>query len=190
MTTPAPALVVNDAPGVYIIRCRSNQATYTGSSLRVRSRLQMHLALLRGGCNGVSLLQSDWNTFGEVNFEFLACNVATTMLFQQEEVMTLLNDSLDDFGGYNRMLGNRLWSLSSRIRNSEQKLMRRRKYFEIPGRPVNPRLSEDYVRTFCQRSTPFFKFEPLLAVPLDLAAKRMNLREQLAVFVQIEPGGR
>jgi hypothetical protein len=150
----------------------------------------MHLALLRGGCNGVSLLQSGWNTFGEVNFEFLACNVPSTMLFQQEEVITLLNDSLDDFGGYNRMLGKRLWSLSSRIRNSEQKLIRRRKFSEIPGRPVSPRLSDAYVRTFCQRSTPFFKFEPLLGVQADSAAKRMNLKEQFAVFVQIEPGGR
>ncbi len=61
--------VIGDGPGVYQIKCIANGATYTGSSIRLRSRLQLHVNLLRTGRNGAALMQQDWDAYGESQFE-------------------------------------------------------------------------------------------------------------------------
>lgn len=181
-------LPVEDAPGVYIIRCRVNNATYTGSSLRLRRRLHLHVSLLRAGCSGANLLQRDWDKFGEDEFEFLACHKPPDELLRWEELITLLSDSLDDRGGYNKMLGQSVWSLSARIKNTEVKLIKKRKFSPLPGLTANPRLTSSYLRTFCQGSTPFFKSEPLLTEEMDQTMKRWQLQQHLAEFNRFDPG--
>lgn len=144
--------------------------------------------MLRSGCSGANLLQLDWNTFGEDEFEFLACYKPLDELLYWEELMTLLNDSLDDCGGFNKMLGNRVWSLSSRIKNSEQKLIKKRKFSPLQGLFNNPRLTSAYMRTFCQGSTPFFKSEPLLTAAMEQTTKHLQQKQHLAEFIRFDPG--
>ena len=181
---------IEDEPGVYIIRCRANNATYCGSSVHLRTRLEAHVSLLRRGICLVALLQRDWNTFGEGQFEFLACHRPSSELYFLEEQLTLLSDSMDDNGGYNKMLSNRVWSLSSRIKNSEQKLIKKRKLSPLPGHFGKQRLTSAYMRTFCQGSTPFFKSEPLLlTTAMDPAEKHLQLQAQLAKYSRFEPAG-
>jgi len=179
-------LSVQDMPGVYVIRCRVNNATYTGSSLRLRRRLQLHISLLRTGCNGAQLLQRDWDSFGEDEFEFLACHKPPDEILYWEELLTLLADSLDDCGGYNRMLGQSVWSLSARIKNTEVKLIKKRKFSPLPVPFSNPRLTSSYLRTFCQGSTPFFKSEPLLTAEMDQTTKRLQLQQHLAEYIRFD----
>lgn len=186
MNASEETIPVADKPGIYIIRCRVNGATYAGSSLHLRKRLQSHISQLRANCCLVELLQYDWNFHGEDQFEFLACHKPIDELNNLEESLTLVSDSLDDFGGYNKMLGKRTWSLSSRIKNSEQKLIKRRKFLLLPGYSSNIRLAGSYVRTYCQRSTPFYKSELLLICEMDIATKRLKLQEQLAEFVRFD----
>ena len=175
-----------DSPGVYLIRCLVNNATYCGSSLLVRRRLQLHVSALRAGKCLVALFQRDWNAYGEEQFEFLVCWKPAGELYYWEESLTLLSDSLDDFGGYNKMLGNRVWSLSSRIKNSEVKLIKKRKFSPLPGHYSNPRLTSEYMRTFCQGHTPFFRSEPLLTAEMDQATKSLQLQQHLAEYRRIE----
>lgn len=186
MEIPEMNHVVNDEPGIYIIRCKATNATYTGSSLTLRRRLQSHVYQLRAGNNGAKLLQRDWNRFGEDEFEFLACHKPAKELLEWEELITLLADSLDDFGGYNKMLGQWVWSLSSRIKNTEVKLTKKRKFSPLPALCGNPRLSRSYLRTFCQGSTPFFKSEPLLTTEVDQTEKRLQLQQHLAEYLRFD----
>lgn len=179
----------DDVAGIYIIRCLANNATYTGASLSLRRRLISHLSLLRSGGNGVHLLQLDWDRYGEDQFEFLACQKPPSDLVQWEEVITLLTDSLDDYGGYNRKLGDRVWTLSSRIMNTEQKLIKRGKFSPLTVPYSHPRLNSSYRRTFCQGSTPFFKSEPLLTNAMDRVAKRLKLEAHIAEFVRLDFAG-
>lgn len=175
-----------DSPGVYLIRCLINNATYSGSSLRARRRIQLHVSALRAGNSLADLLQLDWNAYGEEQFEFLVCPKPAGELYYWEESLTLLSDSLDDFGGYNRMLGNRVWSLSSRIKNSEVKLTKKGKFSPLPGHYSNPRLTSAYMRTFCQGNTPFFKSERLLTSAMDQATKSLQLQQHLAEYRRID----
>lgn len=177
---------VQDAPGVYIIRCKANSATYTGSSRRLRKRLQLHVSRLRAGFSDAPLLQRDWDRFGEAEFEFLACHKPVDELYYWEELITVLSDSLDDRGGYNRMLGERVWSLSSRIKNTEAKLTKKRKFSLLPVPSSNLRLTHSYLRTFCQGSTPLFKSEPLLTSEMDQPTKRLQLQQYLAEYVRFD----
>jgi hypothetical protein len=187
MKLPELILSKDDAPGVYIIRCRANNATYCGSSLLLRRRLKLHVSLLRSGRSGANLLQYDWNRFGEDQFEFFGCHKPAADLFRLEESLTLLSDSLDDCGGYNKMLGNRAWSLSSRIKNSEVKLTKQRKFSPLPAHSSNLRLTSAYMRTFCQRSTPFCQSEPWLTNPMAQSAKRSRLQELLIGYSSFSP---
>jgi hypothetical protein len=178
---------LNDHPGVYIIRCKANNATYTGSSLHVRRRLQLHVSLLRTGSCLVALMQKDWNQYGEDQFEFLMFQKPPHELYYWEELITMLADSLDDCGGFNKMLGNRVWSLSSRIKNSEQKLIKKRKLSPLPSLISNERLTSCYLHSFCQGTMPFIKSEPLLTTTMDPALKQSELQKHLASSVRFDP---
>lgn len=141
-------------PGVYLIRCLVNGCSYSGSSNKVRSRVLTHLKALREGKSTSPLLQCDWDRFSEEAFEVLVTRCPVGELLVWEERLTMLSDSLEDNGGYNRMLGKRTWSRSARIRNSEHKLQRQRKFTLLPVLGERLRLHPDYVRTFHQGDAP------------------------------------
>jgi len=123
----------HELAGVYLIRCLANGKTYCGSSLRVEQRLQLHVSLLRTGLSPTKHMQLDWQKHGEGAFEFLWCNKPIDEIHYWEQKITLLTGSLDDHGGYNKMLANSGWTPSSRIRNTESKLYQRGKYSYLPG---------------------------------------------------------
>ena len=57
-------------PGVYMIICLINDYRYYGETSNVSHRLAGHRRDLRRKIHGNNRLQTDWNAFGEDNFEF------------------------------------------------------------------------------------------------------------------------
>ena len=178
---------LSEQAGVYVIRCTANGRSYCGSSVRVEQRLQLHVALLRTGLSPTLHLQEDWRVHGEDAFDFLWCNKPINELLGWEARITLLTGSLDDHGGYNRMVADGSWSPSSRIRNTEVKLHKKRKFCYLPGVDRSLRLNPQYVRTFCQASTSFAKLEPKLMVTIDPATVNADLMAAFEGHVRFQP---
>ena len=57
-------------PGVYMILCLINNYRYYGETSNISTRIAGHKRDLRRKIHGNSRLQTDWNAFGEANFEF------------------------------------------------------------------------------------------------------------------------
>ena len=178
---------LSEQAGVYVIRCTANGRSYCGSSTKVEERLQLHVALLRTGLSPTLHLQKDWKKYGEDAFEFRWCHKPINELLEWEERITLLTGSLDDHGGYNRMVANGSWSPSSRIRNTEVKLHRKRKFSYLPGLDRSQRLNPQYVRSFCQASTSFATLEPELMVTVDPATVSADLMAAFEGHVRFQP---
>lgn len=178
---------LHEQAGVYLIRCLVNGKTYCGSSLRVEERLQLHIALLRTGLSPTLHMQQDWKKYSEDAFDFRWCNKPVDEIFFWEERITFLTSSLDDHGGYNRMVANGAWSPSSRIRNTEAKLHRRGKFSYLPGIDKSQRLNHLYVRTFCQRSTSFAILEPKLMETVDPATVDADMKSAFEGHLRFEP---
>lgn len=75
---PRPTGNLPSSSGIYCIRCKVNDAVYIGETKQRRGisgRCNSHISLLImvvNNQNGVnSVLQYDWNLYGEHNFEFL-----------------------------------------------------------------------------------------------------------------------
>jgi hypothetical protein len=177
----------DDQPGVYVIRCTVNGASYTGSSAKVLNRLRLHVTLLRSGSSRLDHLQRDWDTYGSEAFEMHWCHKPLEELWYWEEAVTMLTDSMIDHGGYNKMLGNRAWSLSSRVRNTEEKLHKTRKFFFLPGVVKSQRLNSGYVHSFCQGVTAFSALEPVLAEGLAPSRASRASKERLAGYRRFIP---
>jgi hypothetical protein len=96
-----------------------------------------------------------------------------------EEQLTLLAHSLDDHGGYNKMLSNREWSISSRAKNTENKLLKKRKFCLLPW--INPtgRLETPYIATFCQSTSPILLSKPSLQGSTDRNSAHAELMMEL-----------
>jgi hypothetical protein len=178
---------LHELAGVYLIKCLANGKTYTGSSRRVEERLQLHVSLLRIGLSPTKHMQRDWDKHGEDAFEFLWCNKPIDEILHWEEKITMLTDSLDDHGGYNRMLSNGAWSPSSRARNTEAKLHRSRKFSYLPGVIRSHRLDAEYVRSFCQDSTPFVELEPRLFETVDGPTAKTELLTAFEGHLRFQP---
>ena len=57
-------------PGVYMILCLINNYRYYGETSNISMRIAGHKRDLRRKIHGNKRLQTDWNAFGEANFEF------------------------------------------------------------------------------------------------------------------------
>lgn len=57
--------------GVYMIKNKTNNKFYIGSSVDINNRWQHHIKELRKNTHHSSKLQNSWNKYGENNFEFL-----------------------------------------------------------------------------------------------------------------------
>lgn len=137
-----------NTPGVYIIRCKANNAHYVGATRSLETRLRDHHSKLIRGRHDLPLLQRDWDQYGQRLFVFLARPTPVAELGIWEEVMTLLTGSLEHCGGYNKMLGRRVWSLAARIRHTERNLAKKRRF--CFRRSVHPddAIADVYLRTF------------------------------------------
>lgn len=56
--------------GVYYIKNKKLNKYYIGSSSNISSRLKTHKQHLIKGCHNCRILQKDYDTYGETNFEF------------------------------------------------------------------------------------------------------------------------
>ena len=175
-------IAIGEEPGIYLIRCLANNATYTGASLLPRTSIETHLSQLRAGASPAYRMQHDWDFYGKDLFEFMFCAKPVAELAHWEETMTLLLDSLDDTGGYCRQFGGRDWSLSSRVRDTEEKLRKGGKFSFLPGVTATERINPMYLRTYCVASVPFSVSDPLLTMKMDPVRKRMNREDDLEAF--------
>ena len=140
--------------GIYIIRCTVNGACYVGKAKRVLQRLHDHQNKLRKGMHDIPLLQRDWNRHGKERFTFNYLPVRVDRLIEWEEFMIMLTDALETEGGYNRMLGQKEWSVSVRIRKSERKLTKSGKFRPLPQSWPDERIDKTYCETFCLAYQP------------------------------------
>lgn len=140
--------------GVYIIECRENGATYVGKGQRVLDRVASHRSALARDRHDVPLLQADWNNYGADAFviwiKFLP---EGSDLRVAEKTTILLTNSLEHRGGYNRSLVLDR-AISARIRDTERKLRRARKFELLSDTIEWARIDPVQVQTFCQDSTP------------------------------------
>lgn len=71
---------------VYQIRCTTNGRSYVGVSINVNVRWPGHRSLLKRGMHSCSLLQADWNTYGEAAFELLILETLPDGEHQQHNI--------------------------------------------------------------------------------------------------------
>jgi group I intron endonuclease len=57
--------------GIYVIRCKTTNKAYIGSSKNIRLRWNAHRYKLRKGIHHSKKLQHAWNKYGEESFEFI-----------------------------------------------------------------------------------------------------------------------
>ena len=91
--------------GVYQIKCKSNEKIYIGSSMRIKERWYRHRKNLRSGYHSNKVLQSDWNKYGESDFEFSVlerCSRNQQYAYEQK-YLDLLQPFLDNGKGYNKL---------------------------------------------------------------------------------------
>jgi group I intron endonuclease len=132
--------------GVYMIRNLINGKCYFGSARNCQSRLNGHRgALRRGDHNNIALLQ-EWNEFGKDAFEFILIEETATL----GEARRLENELIGRYQthdlrrGYNQM-HNGKWSPAARLRNTEKKLIAKRKYALLPGVALEDPMTPDFV---------------------------------------------
>lgn len=140
---------VKSSPGVYIITCLENGASYVGSASNLRRRLgQWRSRLQRGECE-VPLLQEDWVKYGPGRFSIKAHHVPLGERESLEEQLTIFLNSLEERGGYNKAVG-RIRGVAARARDTEAKLARQgRKFSRLK---TTSRLRSSYAQTICQSS--------------------------------------
>ncbi len=178
-------MTLRDSPGVYIIECQANAARYAGATRSVCGRAQGHFSRLNSENHEVPLLQIDWGKFGSDQFVFWFRYAPTESLDDLEKQVTLLTNSLEDCGGYNKSLLMKRW-VSSRIRDSETKLMKSGKFIPLRSALCEERLKPDYIRTFCQRDSPL-SAQADMQIGLEETQRRKQLRQLMSGFQRIEP---
>ena len=65
-------------PGLYMVRCLTNDWRYYGESSNVSGRLASHKSLLNRKIHSNRFLQNDWNLYGEQAFEFVVLFMGET----------------------------------------------------------------------------------------------------------------
>jgi group I intron endonuclease len=113
--------------GIYIIQCLNNGACYVGQGVRLNRRIGSHRSKLNRGCHELRLLQADWNRYGRNGFAIWKHLVPMEILDKMEASTTIEMNALEHLGGYNlSLIRERVYS--ARIRDTEAKLLRKRKF--------------------------------------------------------------
>lgn len=134
--------------GVYMIRNLVNGKRYFGSSRNCLSRLNGHRGGLRRGDHINIALTQEWNEYGQDAFEFILIEETATL----GEARRLENELIGRYQtfdlqrGYNQM-HNGKWSPAARLRNTEMKLIAKRKYALLPGVSLNDPMTPDFVQS-------------------------------------------
>lgn len=142
-------MAITTNPGVYMLYNKVSGATYVGTAETGRTRLFDQLRALMRGDNTSELLQADWSRLGPESFEIRFLPVAIEELYWLEKVLIKAMNALEERGGYNKALGN-LWGGAARLRDTESKLMRKRRYVRLPWVSKYDRINPLLANTFCQ----------------------------------------
>ncbi len=140
-------------PGLYMIRCRANGATYVGAAKALRRRLQGQLSSLANRANGCELLQEDWCRFTPEQFEIKVLEIENDDPFWLEADFIEAAGALEEVGGYNKSLG-RDRSIPARIRDTERKLINKGKFELLHKDRRHERIASVFVDSFCQKTRP------------------------------------
>ncbi len=90
--------------GIYRIHSKNDDKNYVGSSKNIERRLEKHhLSLLRKNKHWNKYLQSAWNKYGELNFEFIPVEEVheESNLLDREDYWMIRYKTLDRNFGYN-----------------------------------------------------------------------------------------
>lgn len=105
--------------GIYYIECLVNNKKYVGSAQDLHGRKVEHFKKLRIGTNN-SLLQSDFNKYGENNFQFVVIeelsNDDELLINRENYYMDIFKTLVREYGydyGYN-------WNRANRVRPTEE----------------------------------------------------------------------
>nr|ALO21550.1 putative GIY YIG homing endonuclease [Haematococcus lacustris] len=95
-------------PGLYMIRCKKNDKRYYGETKNVQGRLASHKSYLTRNIHPNALMQHDWNTYGQENFEFTTLFMGVEWVNYQsridKETLLIVQDGKLC---YNYLLGNK-----------------------------------------------------------------------------------
>ena len=91
--------------GIYMIKCKTNDKTYIGSSNDVMRRIKTHKRELKNGSHNNLLLQHEYNKYGADNFIFkiIDQNLEEDLLLAYEKCYMYLNHSMVKYKGYNHI---------------------------------------------------------------------------------------
>jgi predicted GIY-YIG superfamily endonuclease len=134
--------------GVYMIHNLINDKRYFGSARNCLSRMKMHQSSLRRGDHRNIPLMQEWEEFGQDAFEFILVQETATL----SEARQLENELIGRYhthdlqSGYNQMHNGR-WSPAARMRNTEKKLIAKRKYTLLPGVSLDTPMAPIFVQS-------------------------------------------
>ena len=101
--------------GIYVIRNKINNKVYIGQSTNVNGRWRQHLSHLRRNIHHNEHLQSAWNKYGEINFEFSILELCDISCMDELERFYISKyNSMNANFGYNRESGGNLKKKSSK----------------------------------------------------------------------------
>ena len=95
---PVPnSITPRQLPGVYMILCLSNNKRYYGESKNVSTRLSQHKSKLRRNIHEIPELQTDYNLYGNENFQFLIVSMSKNFSLEKRVALeTELINRFDD----------------------------------------------------------------------------------------------
>lgn len=113
---------------IYSITNKVNNKIYVGQTYDYDRRKQQHILSLRDNKHPVSILQKDYNMYGETNFEFnvlLECKIEELDYYEKYYIEKL--HSFVDNGGYNMNTGGKSgFKVSTLTKNKLSKIMKER----------------------------------------------------------------
>lgn len=108
--------------GIYAIVNSLTNAAYIGASSDIEQRFKMHKSKLRRNCHGNSNLQTDWNEYGEENFQFIILEETEKSLLKSREQFFI-----DQYDSYNIKPATEMktgYTLSEEFRNKVRERMK------------------------------------------------------------------
>ncbi len=110
-------------------------------------RVGQHKSQLRRGEHDLPRLQKDWGLYGEESFGFDLYLYSVSEMRAVESHFIVEFGSLEHQNGYNKMVGGK-WGPEARIRNTEDKLRKKGKYYLLRGYDREAPIFSDFIRTF------------------------------------------